>query len=115
MDQVTTTLIERFGVLGFSVVALAYISRWFMASYERKEERLTKLLDDREREIQRLVQLIDERETAYRADIKELSDKFINSLERISATIDSLTQRIEALSTDVRALKKGRRSYEDSQ
>jgi hypothetical protein len=113
MEQTLTFLIERFGILGITIVALALISRWFVSLYEEKEARIMKLLDERENEIKRLVGIIDAREQEYRADIKELSDKFIASLERISATIDNLAQRIEALSTDVRQLKGRRRADTD--
>ncbi|API81909.1 hypothetical protein G20c_101 [Thermus phage G20c] len=113
MDQFLVLLIERFGVLGLSIIALAMVSRWFVSSYEEKEARITKLLDEREQEIKRLVGIIDAREQEYRNDIKELSDKFIASLERISTTIDNLTQKIEALSIDVRQLKGRRREATD--
>ncbi len=113
MEQTLILLIERFGVLGVTIVALVFVSRWFINLYAEKESRIMKLLDERETEIKRLVNVIDARDREYRADIKELSDKFIASLERISGTIDSLTQRIEALSIDVRQLKGRRRADTD--
>ncbi len=113
MEQILVLLIERFGVLGIAIVALVFVSRWFINLYAEKEARIMKLLDERENEIKRLISVIDAREQEYRADIKGLSDKFIASLERISATIDNLTQRIETLSVDVRQLKGRRRADTD--
>lgn len=99
-------LIERFGLLGATLVALLYSARWFVRMYEDKEQRLMAVLDSREAEIKRLVELQEEKERVYREDIQQLSDKFVQSLERISGHIDRMTQSLEALSKDVGELKK---------
>jgi len=101
-----TQLIERFGLLGATLVALLYSARWFVRMYEDKEQRLMAVLDSREAEIKRLVELQEEKERVYREDIQQLSDKFVQSLERISGHIDRMTQSLEALSRDVGELKK---------
>ncbi|QAY18184.1 hypothetical protein [Thermus phage TSP4] len=101
-----TELIERFGVMGATLVALIYIARWFVRMYEEKEQRLMTILDSREAEIRRLVELQEEKERLYRQDIQELSNKFVQSLDRISGHIDRMTQSLEVLSKDVGELKK---------
>lgn len=106
MDQLTSLFVERFGILGISLLALIYTARWFVRMYEDKEQRLMTVLDSREAEIKRLVELQEEKERVYREDIQQLSDKFVQSLERISGHIDRMTQSLETLSRDVGELKK---------
>lgn len=101
-----TQLIERFGLLGATLAALLYTARWFVRMYEDKERRLMTILDSREAEIRRLIELQEEKERLYREDIQQLSDKFVQSLERISSHVGQMTATLEALSRDVGELKK---------
>ena len=101
-----TQLLERFGLLGATLVALLYSARWFVRMYEDKERKLMAILDNREVEIRRLVELQEEKERLYREDIQQLSDKFVQSLERISSHVGQMTATLEALSRDVGELKK---------
>lgn len=101
-----THLVERFGLLGATLVALLYSARWFVRMYEDKERRLMAILDSREAEIRRLIELQEEKERLYREDIQQLSDKFVQSLERISSHVGQMTTTLEALSRDVGELKK---------
>lgn len=106
MDQIVAMMVERFGILGVTLAALGFIGRWLIQSYQDKEDRLMRLLDERENEIRRLVDTAEKREETYRNEIKDLSDKFIASLERISGTINAFGAKIEEMSTEIRALKR---------